>query len=71
VTIGLLATAGQLLMTYAFQHVTVSSGSLLMMLAPALNILAGILFFREPVTALSLVGIAAVLAGCTYVVVRR
>ncbi|MEM7396020.1 MAG: DMT family transporter, partial [Verrucomicrobiota bacterium] len=50
VAAGLLAAAGQLMMTYGFKYVEASTGALLGMLTPVLNVVAGLLLFGEAVT---------------------
>lgn len=67
----LLAAGGQLLMTYSYRHLPVSTGSLLSMLTPVLNVGIGLLFFGEDLAWDSAIGVGVVLASCTYVVVRR
>ena len=64
--IGLLAAAGQLLMTYAFKHVGGAEGALLGMLTPVGNVVLGVLVFREALTGRMILGGAVVLAACAY-----
>ncbi len=71
VLIGVFATLGQLLMTWAFKFVNVSTGSLLGLLTPVLNVAVGILFFSEPMGTLGLAGAALVLAACALMLRLR
>jgi drug/metabolite transporter (DMT)-like permease len=71
VAIGLLAACGQLLMTYSFKHVTVTSGSLLSMLCPVLNVLFGVLLFGESMTWVNGLGMAIVLCACGWMAARK
>jgi len=67
-----LAAGAQLLMTWSYRHVPVSTGALLSLMTPALSVLIGISLFGEPVTTEETVGIAIVLGSCvSLVVVRR
>lgn len=68
--IGLTATGGQLMMTYAYRHLTVVGGSLLAMLTPVLTTLIGLVFFREAVGLRGGLGIALVIACCMALSVR-
>jgi drug/metabolite transporter (DMT)-like permease len=65
--IGLAATAGQLLMTWSFGYVPISTGSLLSLLTPTLNVLLGLLLFRETMTVLEIAGTSLILLSCTGV----
>jgi drug/metabolite transporter (DMT)-like permease len=66
--IGLSAAAGQLLMTWSYKHVTVTTGSLLGTLVPVINIGAGLLFFREVFEPLEVVGALLTLVACLVLV---
>jgi drug/metabolite transporter (DMT)-like permease len=61
--IGLLAAAGQLIMTEGFRYVTVSSGSVITLVAPVLNVVVGAMLFHEPFPPLSIAGAALLLAS--------
>jgi len=67
--IGLVATVGQLMMTYAYKHVGGTEGSLLSLLTPVSNTILGVVLFREPLTFRAMVGGAIVLAACGYAAV--
>ena len=66
VAVGLSAAVGQLLMTHAYKQVGAIEGSLLSMVTPVLNVVLGLLVFREPVTTRALAGCVIVLLGCAY-----
>jgi drug/metabolite transporter (DMT)-like permease len=69
--IGVLATAAQLLMTWAYKHVPATEGSLLAFLGPVLNVLLGVVAFGEILRPATLAGSLLVLASCLYVAFRE
>ncbi len=69
--IGLVATAAQLTMTWAYKHVPATEGSLLAFLTPVLNVLLGIAVFGEQMRASTLVGSGVVLVCCGYIAFRE
>lgn len=69
--IGLTAAAGQLLMTWSYKHVDVSTGSLLGTLVPVINIGAGVLFFGESFAPLELAGATLTLTACVLLVLVK
>ncbi|MBN2450392.1 MAG: DMT family transporter [Lentisphaeria bacterium] len=69
--IGVLAAGGQLLMTEGYRHVSVTTGSLLGMLVPVLNLAVGTLFFGERMSGRGLLGSAVVLAACGAVILTE
>ncbi len=69
--LGVSITVGQLLMTEGFKHVPVKTGSLLLMLEPALCCVVGAAMFAEPLTWPCLLGTALVIGSCTVVLTRR
>ena len=69
--IGLLATIAQLQMTHAYKFIGATEGSLLSMLTPVINVLLGMIFFREPVALRALIGCVIVLSSCTYASVSQ
>jgi len=69
--IGIVATAGQLLMTWAYKHVPATEGSLLAFLTPVLNVALGVLVFGERMRPMTLAGSALVLACCGYIAFRE
>jgi drug/metabolite transporter (DMT)-like permease len=71
VGVGVLATAAQLLMTWAYKHVPATEGSLLGFLVPVLNVLLGVLVYGERMRPTILAGSLLVLAACAYVAFRE
>ena len=69
--LGIVATAAQLTMTWAYKHVPATEGSLLAFLTPVLNVLLGVLVFGEQMRPMMLVGSALVLACCGYIAFRE
>ena len=69
--VGVLATAAQLAMTWAYKHVPATEGSLLAFLVPVLNVLLGVIVFGEKMHAATLAGSALVLVCCGYVAFRE
>jgi len=68
--VGIFASVGQLLMNLGYTHLPAAEGSLIGLLTPVFNIAAGVILFRETLSALGWVGCAMVLLGC-LVLVRR
>jgi drug/metabolite transporter (DMT)-like permease len=66
--IGLCAAAAQLLMTKAYEYLEVSTGSLLNMLTPLINVIIGALVFHETLGVQALVGIALILGSCAFII---
>lgn len=64
--IGLLASAGQLSMTYAYKHTGASQGSLLSLLTPVLTAVIGVLWFREAHGGGFVPGSAMIIGACVY-----
>jgi drug/metabolite transporter (DMT)-like permease len=58
-------------MTEGFKHVPVKTGSLLLMLEPALCCMAGAAVFAEPLTWSRLLGSALVIGSCAVVLARK
>ena len=69
--IGLSAAVAQLLMTWSYKHVDVSTGSLLGTLVPVVNVIAGILFFGESFRPLEIVGALVTLTACFLLVLVK
>lgn len=69
--LGVSFTVGQLLMTEGFKHVPVKTGSLLLMLEPALCCMVGVTAFAEPLTQSRLLGSALVIGSCAVVLARK
>lgn len=71
VAIGVFATTAQLLMIEAYRHLSVTTGSLLVMLVPVLNFLAGALIFHETLSGRAVAGSALVVGSCIAVLINR
>ena len=65
--IGIAATAGQILMTEGYRYVSVTTGSLLAMLVPVLNVFVGATIFHELISSRAIVGSVIVLGACVAV----
>jgi drug/metabolite transporter (DMT)-like permease len=68
--IGVLATASQLVMTYAYKHVPATEGSILSFITPVVNVILGVILFGETMHPLAIAGSCVVLGGCVYVALR-
>lgn len=68
--IGLLASAGQLTMTYAYKHTGATQGSLLSLVTPVLSALMGILYFHEKYSGGFVLGSALIMAACAYMAIK-
>jgi len=68
--VGLLAAAGQLLMTYAYKHTGATQGSLLSLITPVLGGAIGVACFHEPLTLRFAVGTLLILLACGYLAVN-
>ena len=69
--IGVTASAGQLMMTYSYRYLPVSTGSLIGMLVPVCNIAIGVIGFDEDISGRCIMGILIVLVSCTLVLVGK
>lgn len=67
-SIGLVATIGQLLMTEGYRYVKVTTGSLLNMMVPVLNFFVALVIFNEALTIKEIVGSATIILSCTLVI---
>jgi len=67
-SIGIVAAVGQLLMTEAYRHVTVTTGSLLNMLVPVFNFCMAVAVFNESFTLVEFAGTALVVTSCALVI---
>ena len=73
-SMGLVATAGQIMMTWAYGKVDVSTGSLLSLLMMVFNVILGTILFHEVQNVLGMIGMATIIfscAGIVYVNKRR
>ncbi len=68
--IGVLASVAQLLMTWSYGRVDIASGSLISMLTPLLNVLAGVALFGESLGVAGWVGVVLVISACMMVLRR-
>ena len=66
--IGICAAVGQLLMTWSFGKLSVTTGSLLGLLTPVCSVFVGILLFGEALGAFELVGVFVVLFSCGCII---
>ncbi len=66
-----IVTAAQLIMTQAYQHMSVSRGSSLQMLLPVVTAVGGFAFFGETFHALEIAGAMLTLFATWRVVVSR
>ncbi len=69
IAVGLLAAAGQLLMTFAYKYTGATQGSLLSLVTPVLGGLVGAGIFREPLTWRFVLGTALILGACAYLAI--
>jgi drug/metabolite transporter (DMT)-like permease len=69
--IGVTASAGQLMMTYSYRYLPVSTGSLIGMLVPVCNIAIGVIGFNEDISRQCIMGIIIVLASCTFLLAGK
>ena len=65
--VGVLAALAQLLMTWSFAHIQISTGSLLSLLTPVCNVVFGVLLFKESLTIGEGIGSALILVACIVV----
>jgi len=70
IVVGLLATAGQLLMTHAYKHTGAAQGSLLSLFTPVLGGLIGVLYFHEAFSLRFGLGALLILVACGYLALR-
>lgn len=63
-SIGLVATGGQILMTWAYGKIDVSTGSLLSLLMMVFNVILGTVLFREAQNAFAILGMVAIILSC-------
>ena len=69
--VGLTAAVGQLLMTWSYRWVDVSTGSLMGTMVPVLNVAAGVLLFHESFTLLEAIGGLMTLVACFLLVLVK
>lgn len=71
VAIGVVAAVAQLLLTYAYTHITVATGGVISNLVPVLSAVVGLTFFNEPMSSRGLLGTAIVIGSCGLVALKR
>ncbi len=64
--VGVFATAGQLMLTWAYKHVRIGEAAPFTMLAPVLSAVLGVALLDETMTLRAIAGGALVVAACTY-----
>jgi drug/metabolite transporter (DMT)-like permease len=64
VSVGVVATIGQLFMTEGYRYVNVATGSLLQSMVPVFNLFSGWLIFDEHFTPLELTGAFIIVSSC-------
>jgi drug/metabolite transporter (DMT)-like permease len=67
-SIGLVAAAGQLLMTEGYRHINVTTGALLNMLVPVLNFFVALAIFNEILTLKEILGSVLIVLSCIMVI---
>ena len=65
--VGLLATFGQLIMTYAYKFVPATQAGLLAMLTPVFNVIIGVGYFMEEMSRIEITGAVLVILSCIAV----
>ena len=70
-SIGILATVGQLLATDSYRYLTVASGSLLVMSAPVFTCVTGITLFHEPLTPAMAAGACIILGSSASILIEK
>lgn len=71
IAIGLLAAAGQLILTEGYRYFPISTGALVIITSPVMNIVAGVLFFGEALTINTMTGSLVILLSSTFLIVSR
>ena len=64
--VGVFATAGQLMLTWAYKHVRIGEAAPFAMLTPVLSAVLGVALLDETMTLRAVAGGALVVASCTY-----
>lgn len=68
---GVLASIGQLMMTFGYKYLPVTEGSLMALCAPACIMAGGILFFNEPCSSSRIAGAGLILSASILMTVAR
>jgi len=66
ISIGVLATIGQLLSTYSMLYMSVATGAAMILVTPLFNAAAGILLFHEQLTVHTIVGSVIILLSTGF-----
>ena len=66
--IGITAAVGQLMTTYAYKFIPLSTGSVMSMLTPVCNLIIGTTVFKESFTGRGFTGVFIVLVSCYMVI---
>lgn len=69
VSVGVVATIGQLFMTEGYRYVNVATGSLLQSLVPVFNLISGWLIFQEQLTNIEMMGALIIVVSCFALVI--
>lgn len=69
VSVGVVATIGQLFMTEGYRYVNVATGSLLQSLVPVFNLISGWLIFHEQLTTIEMFGALIIVVSCFALVI--
>ena len=69
VSVGVVATIGQLFMTEGYRYVNVATGSLLQSMVPVFNLISGWLIFQEQLTRIEMLGAMIIVVSCFALVV--
>ena len=65
--VGVLSTVSQLLMTWSFAYLPISTGSLLSLLTPICNVILGVILFKESLSLSEIIGTVLILSACLVV----
>lgn len=68
ISVGVVATIGQLFMTEGYRYVNVATGSLLQSLVPVFNLLSGWLIFKEQFNSTEMIGAFIIVTSCFLLV---
>ena len=68
--IGLLAAFGQLILTEGYRYISVSTGAVIVLLSPVMNMFAGAVFFKEAVTVRMVLGAVIILVSSSLLMMH-
>lgn len=69
ISVGVVATIGQLFMTEGYRYVNVATGSLLQSMVPVFNLLSGWLIFKEQFNNTEMIGAFIIVSSCFLLVI--